>query len=172
MSSEVKSNGQDPETKNPVSKSSENSLSSSSTATTATESNAQSGGSATMTTSSTSSSLLTTSKPSANNNQSSANNSSVSGSSNGGKGVKSEKLPESVEVKTEPPTASSTKVERPPPRNEPHVEPVNGIVHPPVIPPASRPGRVTNQLMYLKNNIIKGTTTAFFVCILVVQGAS
>ena len=46
--------------------------------------------------------------------------------------------------------------ERPPPRNEPHVEPVNGIVQPPVVPPASRPGRITNQLQYLKNVVLKG----------------
>jgi len=51
---------------------------------------------------------------------------------------------------------AEVKVERPPPRNEPHVEPVNGIVQPAVIPPASRPGRITNQLVYLKNVVMKG----------------
>ena len=40
-------------------------------------------------------------------------------------------------------------------RNEPHVEPVNGVVQPPVVPPPSRPGRSTNQLLFIKNNIIK-----------------
>ena len=44
----------------------------------------------------------------------------------------------------------------PPPRIEPHVEPVNGIVQPPVVPPPNRPGRITNQLHYLKTTIIKG----------------
>ena len=43
----------------------------------------------------------------------------------------------------------------PPPRIEPHVEPVNGIVQPPVVPPPNRPGRITNQLHYLKTTIIK-----------------
>ena len=41
-------------------------------------------------------------------------------------------------------------------RIEPHVEPVNGIVQPPVYPPPNRPGRITNQLHYLKTTIIKG----------------
>jgi len=31
-------------------------------------------------------------------------------------------------------------------RYEPEVEPVNGVVQPPFIPPHHRPGRVTNQL--------------------------
>ena len=43
----------------------------------------------------------------------------------------------------------------PPPRDEPHLEPVNGIVNPPTEPPANRPGRVTNQLQFLKNNVMK-----------------
>ena len=51
----------------------------------------------------------------------------------------------------------------PPARNEPHVEPVNGIVHPPVVPPPNRPGRLTNQLAYLKNTVIKGTES--FICV-------
>ena len=42
-------------------------------------------------------------------------------------------------------------------RIEPHVEPVNGVVQPPVVPPLNRPGRITNQLHYLKTTIIKGT---------------
>ena len=44
----------------------------------------------------------------------------------------------------------------PPPLYEPPVEPVNGIVHPPTQPPPHRPGRITNQLQFLKNNVIKG----------------
>ena len=57
--------------------------------------------------------------------------------------------------KTETKTAE-IKVERAPPRDEPHIEPVNGVVQPPTQPPASRPGRITNQLLYLKNQLIKG----------------
>lgn len=37
-----------------------------------------------------------------------------------------------------------------PPRNEPYIQPVNGIVQPPVIPPPNRPGRRTNVLEDLK----------------------
>jgi len=51
-----------------------------------------------------------------------------------------------------------TKMDReqtPPPRIEPHVDPVNGVVQPPVYPPPNRPGRITNQLHYLKTTIIK-----------------
>lgn len=51
-----------------------------------------------------------------------------------------------------------TKMDRepsPPPRIEPVIEPVDGIVQPPVYPPPNRPGRVTNQLHYLKTTIIK-----------------
>ena len=66
----------------------------------------------------------------------------------------------SVDIKTEGASSETVKpeikVERPPPRIEPHVEPVNGIVRPPVVPPAQRPGRITNQLLYLKNNVVKG----------------
>lgn len=43
----------------------------------------------------------------------------------------------------------------PPPRYEPVVEPVNGIVQPPVVPPADRPGRNTNQLQYLIKTVMK-----------------
>lgn len=35
------------------------------------------------------------------------------------------------------------------------LEPVNGIVQPPVHPPPGRPGRVTNQLQYLQRNVLK-----------------
>ncbi|KFB43556.1 AGAP002807-PB-like protein [Anopheles sinensis] len=43
----------------------------------------------------------------------------------------------------------------PPPRNEPAVEPVNGIVQPPVVPPPERPGRLTNQLHFLLRTVMK-----------------
>ncbi|KAH8278782.1 hypothetical protein KR018_009402, partial [Drosophila ironensis] len=39
----------------------------------------------------------------------------------------------------------------PPPREEPKLVPVNGIVQPPVIPPPNRPGRRTNVLEELKS---------------------
>ncbi|KAM8702997.1 hypothetical protein ACLKA7_005354 [Drosophila subpalustris] len=38
-----------------------------------------------------------------------------------------------------------------PPRCEPYIEPVNGIVQPPVMPPPNRPGRRTNVLDSLKS---------------------
>lgn len=43
----------------------------------------------------------------------------------------------------------------PPPRYEPVVEPINGIVQPPVVPPQDRPGRNTNQLQYLIKTVMK-----------------
>lgn len=43
----------------------------------------------------------------------------------------------------------------PKPRIEPVVEPVNGIVQPPVVPPPERPGRVTNQLQFLNKTVMK-----------------
>ena len=61
-----------------------------------------------------------------------------------------------AEMTTKKASSADVKIERPPPRNEPYIEPVNGIVQPPVIPPASRPGRTTNQLVYLKNVVVKG----------------
>ncbi|XP_072386839.1 homeotic protein female sterile-like isoform X1 [Diabrotica undecimpunctata] len=42
-----------------------------------------------------------------------------------------------------------------PPRNEPPVEPVNGVVQPPVHPPPESPGRVTNQLQFLQKTVLK-----------------
>lgn len=45
--------------------------------------------------------------------------------------------------------------QEPPPRDEPYVEPVNGIVQPPTIPPPDRPGRNTNQLQYLIKTVMK-----------------
>ncbi|XP_024080312.1 bromodomain-containing protein 3-like isoform X2 [Cimex lectularius] len=53
-----------------------------------------------------------------------------------------------LSVATVSATTSSTTLE-PPPREEPHIEPVNGVVQPPVIPPPHRPGRVTNQLQFI-----------------------
>lgn len=46
-------------------------------------------------------------------------------------------------------------MDEPPPRNEPVVEPVNGIVQPPVVPPPERPGRLTNQLHFLLKTVMK-----------------
>jgi len=43
----------------------------------------------------------------------------------------------------------------PPPRVEVPVEPVNGVVQPPVQPPAGRPGRFTNQLQFLYKTVFK-----------------
>lgn len=43
----------------------------------------------------------------------------------------------------------------PPPRIEPRIEPVNGVVQPPVVPPKSRPGRNTNQLQFIAKNVLK-----------------
>ncbi|XP_050434145.1 bromodomain-containing protein 3-like isoform X2 [Adelges cooleyi] len=43
----------------------------------------------------------------------------------------------------------------PPPRNEPYIEPVNGIVQPPVVPPPNRPGRQTNKLLFLQKTVMK-----------------
>ena len=43
----------------------------------------------------------------------------------------------------------------PPPRDEEQLQPVDGKVNPPTQPPANRPGRVTNQLQFLKNNVMK-----------------
>jgi hypothetical protein len=42
-----------------------------------------------------------------------------------------------------------------PPRNEPYIEPVNGIVQPPVVPPPNRPGRLTNKLNFLLKTVMK-----------------
>ncbi|XP_065092390.1 homeotic protein female sterile-like isoform X6 [Ochlerotatus camptorhynchus] len=53
------------------------------------------------------------------------------------------------------PPVSSEKMDEPPPRNEPVVEPVNGIVQPPVVPPPERPGRLTNQLHFLLKTVMK-----------------
>jgi len=47
------------------------------------------------------------------------------------------------------------KSKSPPPLEDGPHEPVNGIVYPPTMPPSSRPGRATNQLMYLKNTVMK-----------------
>ncbi|KOX69116.1 Bromodomain testis-specific protein, partial [Melipona quadrifasciata] len=52
-------------------------------------------------------------------------------------------------------TTPATPVKEPPPRDEPTVEPVNGVVQPPVVPPPNRPGRVTNQLQFLQKGVLK-----------------
>lgn len=51
----------------------------------------------------------------------------------------------------------STPISRPEPapREEPVLEPINGIVQPPVVPPPSRPGRCTNQLQYIQKFVMK-----------------
>lgn len=51
--------------------------------------------------------------------------------------------------------ANDQKSEEPPPRDEPYVEPVDGVVQPPVVPPPHRPGRLTNQLQYILKNVFK-----------------
>lgn len=71
---------------------------------------------------------------------------------------------------------SGREMREPPPRNEPTVEPVNGVVQPPVLPPSERlvfivnicvlfmnfdffqchrPGRITNQLQFLQKTVLK-----------------
>ncbi|XP_037933526.1 homeotic protein female sterile isoform X2 [Teleopsis dalmanni] len=45
--------------------------------------------------------------------------------------------------------------QEPPPRSEPYVEPVNGIVQPPTVPAPDRPGRNTNQLQYIIKTVMK-----------------
>ena len=48
-----------------------------------------------------------------------------------------------------------SKAKTPPPIDDGPLEPVNGTVQPPTVPPPNRPGRATNQLMYLKNTVMK-----------------
>lgn len=50
--------------------------------------------------------------------------------------------------------ANDQKSDEPPPRDEPYLEPVNGIVQPPVVPPPHRPGRCTNKLQYMLKNVV------------------
>ncbi|XP_023248223.1 homeotic protein female sterile [Copidosoma floridanum] len=52
-------------------------------------------------------------------------------------------------------TAPAAPQKEPPPREEPVVEPVNGIVQPPVVPPPNRLGRNTNQLQFLQKGVLK-----------------
>ncbi|XP_076233031.1 homeotic protein female sterile isoform X9 [Calliopsis andreniformis] len=52
-------------------------------------------------------------------------------------------------------TTPAAPAKEPPPRDEPPVEPVNGVVQPPVVPPPNRPGRVTNQLQFLQKGVLK-----------------
>ncbi|XP_067211550.1 bromodomain-containing protein 2 isoform X9 [Linepithema humile] len=52
-------------------------------------------------------------------------------------------------------TTPASPAKEPPPRDEPPLEPVNGIVQPPVVPPPNRPGRVTNQLQFLQKGVLK-----------------
>ncbi|XP_044728855.1 bromodomain-containing protein 2-like isoform X2 [Chrysoperla carnea] len=48
-----------------------------------------------------------------------------------------------------------SETKEPPPRMDPPVEPVNGVVQPMVTPAPDRPGRVTNQLQFLQKNVLK-----------------
>ncbi|XP_012059289.1 PREDICTED: bromodomain-containing protein 2-like [Atta cephalotes] len=52
-------------------------------------------------------------------------------------------------------TTPASPAKEPPPRDEPPLEPVNGVVQPPVIPPPDRPGRITNQLQFLQKGVLK-----------------
>ncbi|EZA59817.1 Bromodomain testis-specific protein [Ooceraea biroi] len=52
-------------------------------------------------------------------------------------------------------TAPASPAQEPPPRDEPPLEPVNGIVQPPVVSPPNRPGRLTNQLQFLQKGVLK-----------------
>lgn len=52
-------------------------------------------------------------------------------------------------------TTPASPTKEPPPREELRVEPVNGIVQPPVVPPPNRPGRITNQLQFLLKGVLK-----------------
>lgn len=45
--------------------------------------------------------------------------------------------------------------DEPPARDEPRIEPVNGIVQPRTVPPPHRPGRNTNQLNFISKNVLK-----------------
>lgn len=49
----------------------------------------------------------------------------------------------------------ATGIEETSPREEPHLEPINGVVQPPVLPRASKPGRVTNQLRFMKKHVLE-----------------
>lgn len=51
--------------------------------------------------------------------------------------------------------STPTQRPEPPPREEPILEPINGIVQPPVVPPPNRPGRCTNQLQYIQKFVMK-----------------
>lgn len=45
--------------------------------------------------------------------------------------------------------------QQPPHREELHLDPVNGIVQPHVVPAHDRPGRLTNQLQYIQKQVMK-----------------
>lgn len=61
----------------------------------------------------------------------------------------------STESGTGEENSTPTKSKTPPPPEDGSYEPVNGQVHPPVLPLPGRPGRNTNQLAYLKNTVMK-----------------
>lgn len=62
--------------------------------------------------------------------------------------------PVAAETKPELPRAAAT-AGGTDPRMEQVVDPVNGAVQPPVVPPPDRPGRLTNQLHYLSKTVMK-----------------
>jgi len=51
--------------------------------------------------------------------------------------------------------AGEIQVREPLPWEEPHVEPVNGVMQPPVFPQPDRPGCVTNQIQFLQKFVLK-----------------
>ncbi|RZB40813.1 bromodomain-containing protein 3-like, partial [Asbolus verrucosus] len=58
--------------------------------------------------------------------------------------------------------SDANKDREPPPRVEPPIDPVNGVVQPPVQPPPDRPGRITNQLQFLQKTVLKAVWTHHF----------
>lgn len=74
------------------------------------------------------------------------------------KGVPPRPPTEKKEIPPTTPAAMEPSKEVPrvaePPRAE-TVEPVNGTVQPPVVPPPDRPGRLTNQLHFLSKTVMK-----------------
>ncbi|CAL4089446.1 unnamed protein product, partial [Meganyctiphanes norvegica] len=60
-----------------------------------------------------------------------------------------------VAMQVDSPPHREGSVEQPPPRKGDIVEPVIGFVYPPVVPPPHRPGRITNQLLYLQEQAMK-----------------
>ncbi|XP_025411553.1 bromodomain-containing protein 3-like isoform X3 [Sipha flava] len=73
-------------------------------------------------------------------------------------GFNMQQVPVSTQNSGVPPDSANSKPDGgdiPPPRIEPYIEPVNGIVQPPVVPPPNRPGRLTNKLHFLQKTVMK-----------------